>query len=521
MPITWRNVDAPSFGESNRLMETGLQTIQQAGNQFNTVIDDMGQRAEQTWNQETDLLNERYKAQIAAARSPEEIVALQQQFGNGYFDNTYGSRVKGSEMLGALDQRNQFIRQDTLEEQAFKDQQESLQWRDQLTQVSQIAHSGDLGGARAALDQLIAGGMPAHLAEQLIASKFKIEGDLHGRQIAEGQLNVSRQNAQTSREQLALAQQRDLRDQQTFNLTENTRLEDEAIESTILDLTKAGGSIEELTQRLVDMPNMTPERIQNARSQFKALRADTQNITDPTLREQYNQELETVGLNTSVNNPDNFVSPKDFEVVQDVIKQLGLPSNIPASDAQATLDSLIDQSQNYIDSLPEGLYGEVRPAESLGGVARQIRNGDAAHGVESFRFLVRNRPEGTKVDPKVFVDIENTIRQRYGSSLDVTDIPVALLEDITTILGDGTTRKWFTSDDGYLRFDSDHVANVTETLVNEWFNKLKDVNTVRQEINQYTQASNAITGAVTRQQERVTERYKAEQGRLNFGRKPN
>lgn len=206
--ITWRNVDAPSFGESAR-------TLGMAGDSFNNMFGVLNKQLEkqqaigdQNWqntaNNNTDAfmgeMRKRYTTPeaYAAAQASGEVDALRGQ---------YDAQINVPAARELMYKMPENLQRQAVTQQAFDTNQLHEKFKGTIAQALTQTLNGDGKGARALLAE---SGMPAHLVAQANAdilsaeqqgARFTQQTDLNNASLANLKAEASLRDAQA---QLAL-----------------------------------------------------------------------------------------------------------------------------------------------------------------------------------------------------------------------------------------------------------------------------------------------------------------------------
>ena len=165
MPITWRNVDAPSFGESNRLMQSGLDAI--TGGLQNT-----SDAITENWDRVKQQNTDRYAAEIMAAQDMDAVANLRASLTPDQLNGRYEGQIDTVGLMGALQDQGRFVRQDTMEQKQFEDFNETRNWRDQIADVLITTRSDGADAGRQAKQNLLDAGAPQWLVTELADSIY-------------------------------------------------------------------------------------------------------------------------------------------------------------------------------------------------------------------------------------------------------------------------------------------------------------------------------------------------------------
>ena len=131
-PITWRNVDAPSFGEASRMMALAQNGINRGFENFNNILKNEQAIVEANWKQGKENNTNAYLGELLSAKTPEELAA-RQDFLN-QMRAGFGAQVDAPAVLKATDERGSVLQNRALSNITY---QNSLE--DQATAADQAA----------------------------------------------------------------------------------------------------------------------------------------------------------------------------------------------------------------------------------------------------------------------------------------------------------------------------------------------------------------------------------------------
>ena len=202
MPITWRNVDAPSFGESNRLMQSGLNAITGGLQNTSDAITDNWDRVKQ---QNTD----RYAAEIMAAQDMDAVTNLRASLTPDQLNGRYEGQIDTVGLMGALQDQGRFVRQDTMEQAKFDDFNTERGERELQNQVVMLQSQGRHDEARALAQNLSNSGELFQNIQQAERDDIKWDWAKTDQAMKVGRYNMDLEDRRLSRVDREAAQQRE------------------------------------------------------------------------------------------------------------------------------------------------------------------------------------------------------------------------------------------------------------------------------------------------------------------------
>lgn len=230
-PITWRNVDAPSFGEASRMMALAQNGINSGFENFNNILKNEQATVEANWKVQRDNNTQAFLDSINQYRTPEEYQAA---LTSGALDpSKFGAQIDQAAVRSALDGRLAILQDRAVKANQFAEQQKALEAKPIVDQLSMMALSDDKdvrASAKAALAPYMEAGMLPNGAE--LAGKIRTidhENDTWARdktKFDQGTETFEQQKklwpgqlvAQTDAHNLAVAQQEELRARHTNSL---------------------------------------------------------------------------------------------------------------------------------------------------------------------------------------------------------------------------------------------------------------------------------------------------------------
>jgi len=111
-PITWRNVNAPSFGESNRLMQSGGQALAGGINSLAGVAKNMQDQVKREYDKGTATNTDAILGQIAGISTLEDLASQKDQFSDAALRQRFGDQADFGAIRAALANRDNQIRSD-------------------------------------------------------------------------------------------------------------------------------------------------------------------------------------------------------------------------------------------------------------------------------------------------------------------------------------------------------------------------------------------------------------------------
>lgn len=145
-PITWRNVTGPSAADASRPMEVASNTINGAFDIFGRLIDQRQTIDANNVKQLDENAKQAYLGRLAQAKTPEELVALQQSGELGTMMSGLSSQSQAA-VRGADEARLTSVRQGLVAQQAYNAQQQALKDAPTVDAVMSDLAKGDNLGA--------------------------------------------------------------------------------------------------------------------------------------------------------------------------------------------------------------------------------------------------------------------------------------------------------------------------------------------------------------------------------------
>lgn len=148
MPITWRNINAPSFGAANALLARSGQQVSEGLNSIAAIARQQGQEAQKDLDVQKDKNTQTVLERINAIGSMEEhgktdINSLMEGFGD---------QIDRKSIMSAFNQRDNEIRDEYVSEQNFADIQERN--TDEYKAIKTALAANDLDLAENLLDKV-------------------------------------------------------------------------------------------------------------------------------------------------------------------------------------------------------------------------------------------------------------------------------------------------------------------------------------------------------------------------------
>ena len=520
MPITWRNVDAPSFGESNRLMQSGLNAI--TGGLQNT-----SDTITENWDRVKQQNTDRYAAEIMAAQDMDAVANLRASLTPDQLNGRYEGQIDTVGLMGALQDQGRFIRQDAKETIQHENLLMDQSSRDIRGQIQAAYASGDLAlGDRLKQEALAAGEIHGDHFSDLLSVRTNRDDELERRRVARANLAISQQAANERSELFR-------RNTEVHNRSEEDRLRSVATDNLMDQVFNEhiddpmGTGRQEFAEQLNNIEGMTPTQRNEALTNYDSVVMGAKNIVDPDLIKDTKERIEYSGYNMSVSNPDNYSNPEDYEFVLRSVEILGIenPSQLSAEELRTQAASQREKLEKELNSYPENLYGEEATGTTAGQIVQDFKNGAELHANEAIRMFWRNVPEGVRLDPTSAIQIEQAISNATGGVVGgLEELPGDLAAEITALLGDGTKKgPWFDSilngqRNRFITFEPEKITQVTNMVMGRYLRNRANVNDLTQKINVLGRGEEAVTGAITKEHERIMTDAQTHQFRMNQGR---
>ena len=151
-PITWRNVDAPSFGEANRMMLAAQSGINSGFNQLGDVLKNEQATADANWKTVRDNNTQAFLNSINQYRTPEEYQAA---LTSGALDpSKFGAQIDQAAARSALDGRMSVLQDRMVKANQIADMQQERDARPIMDRLSAMALSEDKDVRRSAKEAL-------------------------------------------------------------------------------------------------------------------------------------------------------------------------------------------------------------------------------------------------------------------------------------------------------------------------------------------------------------------------------
>lgn len=115
-PITWQNIDAPSFADASKAMALAQQSITGAFDGLKTAVTDNEAFNKELWKRQDADFTQRQLAAMYAAKTPEALAALQASGQMGIAVDANGARADMAVINKAFDERPQLIQQRNLQD---------------------------------------------------------------------------------------------------------------------------------------------------------------------------------------------------------------------------------------------------------------------------------------------------------------------------------------------------------------------------------------------------------------------
>jgi len=151
-PITWRNVDAPSFGEASRMMSQAQVGINSGFGSLQDILKKEQATADANWQVQRDNNTQAFLDSINQYRTAEEFQAA---LTSGALDvGQYGGQIDRAAARAALDGRLSILQDRTTKANQFADQAAERDARPIVDRLSTMALSEDKDVRRSAKEAL-------------------------------------------------------------------------------------------------------------------------------------------------------------------------------------------------------------------------------------------------------------------------------------------------------------------------------------------------------------------------------
>lgn len=165
-PITWRNVEAPSFDGASRMLAQAQVGINSGFDKFNQVLQNEQATAEANWKVQRDNNTQAFLNSINQYRTPEEYQAA---LASGALStNQYGAQIDQAAARAALDGRLSVLQDRAIKAGQFADQQQERESRPIVDRLNMMNLSEDKDvrqSAKEALGIYAANGMVPKASE--------------------------------------------------------------------------------------------------------------------------------------------------------------------------------------------------------------------------------------------------------------------------------------------------------------------------------------------------------------------
>lgn len=145
-PITWRNINAPSFGDAIQATALAGDSLDRGLSQLKGAADDYSARQKAQADQVTADNTQAILNRLQGINSLDEYNALRES-GELSPDRLQGMNVNANQIFDRLNQRDNEIRQDRTEEQTYADQQKARKDKELVALASVAESEGDIKGA--------------------------------------------------------------------------------------------------------------------------------------------------------------------------------------------------------------------------------------------------------------------------------------------------------------------------------------------------------------------------------------
>lgn len=174
-PITWRNVDAPQFGDGNRMLLASQNGITSGFNQIGEILKAGQATADANWKVQRDNNTQAFLNTMSQFRNAEEFANAQK---SGVFDQLrqqYGGQVDQAAIRAAEDGRLAILQERDLKAGQYSDQMKEREARPIVERLTAMALSNDKDlqrSAKEALGVYASSGMVPNAAE--LTGKFRV-----------------------------------------------------------------------------------------------------------------------------------------------------------------------------------------------------------------------------------------------------------------------------------------------------------------------------------------------------------
>ncbi len=411
MPITWRNVDAPSFGESNRLMQSGLNAI--TGGLQNT-----SDAITENWDRVKQQNTDRYAAEIMAAQDMDAVANLRASLTPDQLNGRYEGQIDTVGLMGALQDQGRFVRQDMMEQAEAEDFNTLRGVRNLKAEAENYARqTGDIAGAQQMLAQSGAEGWA-------VSDSFSNLSDIE---------NVLEQRDQ-ARQRLAMDQSRLNMSKQEFAQRQQDRLRERALDNAVAVGLQNGESLIQMQEAALARAGdnlSASERVKIARD-VAATYAAFSDIKDPNQQ----QELVNFAIKEQPRMAllDDEVIAKEIPV--DVYLSLGV--NPTFESATEKLQNEIESSRVALEAMPEHYRPDVvSPGKTIESIIRDDigRLGTDTRAIDwTNPMSLVTELQGITINPEDAAWLGEQLAKEAGVR-DVSQLPVTLVLDVFTSAG--------------------------------------------------------------------------------------
>lgn len=154
MPITWRNIEAPSFEGAARIMETGRGAFNDGVAALQGSFDEYGNQIQKNWDQGKENNTQTFLDRLAQYKTPEELTAAQASGELNALKQQFGAQIdRGLVRDTEVDLQQKLIERISAQNQYADDSLDRTQ-RGDMDEIKGMIAKRDFTGAEAALERL-------------------------------------------------------------------------------------------------------------------------------------------------------------------------------------------------------------------------------------------------------------------------------------------------------------------------------------------------------------------------------
>ena len=277
MPITWKNIEAPSLAGVAGMAESARRTFNDAMSSLRGSFDEYGEQIQTQWDQGKEANTQAFLDKLAQYKTPEELAAAQAAGEIQAFRQQFGNKIDAATVRDAEANLQQKLIERIQAQNQYGDYNLDRSQRDQINAIQARAAAGDPG----AIEALKQYSNNPKFAEYLKNTQGYL--DLHADNVREDKkVTQDDRRIALEGERVGLERARNSRDQKVFDQTQDEYLGKRAAGVLVQDLISSGKDLATLRGELArqaEEGNWSPTVADFAQKDLASKYAITMDIT--------------------------------------------------------------------------------------------------------------------------------------------------------------------------------------------------------------------------------------------------